>query len=95
MISNYLNQVTTWSTSCSPSFIDIKVNALVYDNGVFHTNFYHMDYCEKLEKIITGANQLKRRGQFCGKVGGALLHSTPLPPGTSSPAQNDCLALAH
>lgn len=67
MISNYLNQVVTQSTSCPPSFIDINVNALVYDNGTLIPNFCRMDCCEKLEKIITGSNQLNRRGQFCGK----------------------------
>lgn len=63
MISNCPSQVVTWSTSCPPSFIDINTNTLVYDNGVLRTNFSHTDCGEKLEKIITGSNQLKGRGQ--------------------------------
>lgn len=69
MISKCPSQVVTWSISCLPSFIDNNTNVLVYDNGVLHRNFSYIDCCKKLEKIITGSNQLKGRGQgkFCRK----------------------------
>lgn len=66
MISNCPSQVMTWSTSCP--FIDINAKVLVYTNGMLRTNSCYVDCWEKLEKIITGSNQLEGKGQgkFCG-----------------------------